>query len=193
MPRPSLKEQRTEEILEAFGRCVARYGLDGSTLERIAEEAGMQRPLVRHFAGNREALERQLADKVITLSEQSWREYMACLDDDNRIEWLLEGLFSEQTQSSEFAQVTESLMIAARTRDWLKQKVSHWIVNFEQDLNQLLRREFPRQPQAAIDAVSFGVLSVYLNLDAITPLAELADYRLPGREAAGRLIQTLYS
>ena len=38
MPRPSVKAERTEEILDAFERCVARYGVEGSTLERIAEQ-----------------------------------------------------------------------------------------------------------------------------------------------------------
>ena len=30
-------EKRKAEILDAFGRCVARFGLEGSTLEKIAE------------------------------------------------------------------------------------------------------------------------------------------------------------
>ena len=38
MGRPSLTEVRTVEILDAFERCVARYGLEGSSLERIAED-----------------------------------------------------------------------------------------------------------------------------------------------------------
>ena len=34
MPRPSLKAQRSEEILDAYERCVARYGVEGATLEK---------------------------------------------------------------------------------------------------------------------------------------------------------------
>lgn len=191
MPRPSMKEQRTGEILDAFGRCVVRYGLDGSTLERIAEEAGMQRPLVRHFVGNREALERQLADKVIDLSEQSWRDYRQYLTDERRISWLLDGLFSLQQQNAEFAQLTESLMIASRSRPWLKEKIAAWISDFEQDINRVLREQFPGENERAINSVSFGLLSLYLNLDAMTTLVADVDYGLAAREAAERLIQTL--
>ena len=41
MGRPNLTEVRTSEILDAFERCVARFGLEGSSLERVAEEAGI--------------------------------------------------------------------------------------------------------------------------------------------------------
>ena len=53
MGRPDLTEVRTAEILDAFERCVARFGLEGSSLERDAEEAGMKRSILRHYIGNR--------------------------------------------------------------------------------------------------------------------------------------------
>ena len=65
MPRPDLTEQRTAEILDAFERCIVRHGLDGSSLEKIGEEAGMKRPILRHYVGNREALVMALAERVI--------------------------------------------------------------------------------------------------------------------------------
>ncbi|MEV0585321.1 TetR family transcriptional regulator [Nonomuraea sp. NPDC050310] len=39
-----------------FTRCVARYGLDGATLQRVADEAGTARGHICHHAGNREEL-----------------------------------------------------------------------------------------------------------------------------------------
>lgn len=65
--RPSLAEQRIGEILDAYARCVARYGVEGTTLQLVADEAGMARGNVRHYVGNREALRRlfgkRLADR----------------------------------------------------------------------------------------------------------------------------------
>ena len=72
MGRPSKKAERTEEIFQAFQRCVIRFGLEGSTLERIAEEAGLQRSLVRHYVGNRSELVEQLAERTIEQSNQQW-------------------------------------------------------------------------------------------------------------------------
>ncbi len=33
--------QRLDQVLDAFTRCVARYGFEGTTLQRVADEAGM--------------------------------------------------------------------------------------------------------------------------------------------------------
>ena len=43
MARPSVKDERTEAILAAFERCVARHGVEGATLQRTADEAGLAR------------------------------------------------------------------------------------------------------------------------------------------------------
>ncbi len=50
--RPSRTEERRLEILEAFGRCVARSGLEATTLEDVAREAGLQRAMIRHHVGD---------------------------------------------------------------------------------------------------------------------------------------------
>ena len=65
MPRPTLKDQRSAEILDAYLTCVARFGLEGATQERIAAEAGVKRPLLRHYLGNRDDMTAALADHVI--------------------------------------------------------------------------------------------------------------------------------
>lgn len=53
---------RRPQILDAFAACVARYGIDGSTLDRVAEEAGVTRALVRHYLGNRDEVVVALAE-----------------------------------------------------------------------------------------------------------------------------------
>ena len=191
MPRPSMKQQRTEEILQAFARCVARYGLDGSTLERISEEAGMLRPLVRHFVGNREELEQQLAQRAIQLSRQSWQEFLQYMEGADGVEYLLQGLFTESGDDSEQLQVTEALVLASRSRPWLQQLMGRWLTDFEMDIRRLLSKEYPQQPDSAIKAVSFGLISLYLNLDSIVPLNQAENYRESAMEAATRLLTSL--
>ena len=76
MGRPSLAEQRKEEILDAFGRCVAKFGLEGSSLEKIAEEAGMRRSILRHYLGNRDEMVIALAKKVIGEYRSSTKAFL---------------------------------------------------------------------------------------------------------------------
>lgn len=54
--RPSLKDQRQHEIIEAFIELVAVHGLEHVSLDDVAAAAGVQRAALRHFVGNRDQL-----------------------------------------------------------------------------------------------------------------------------------------
>lgn len=56
MPRPSLAAVRREQILDALEHCLARHGLEGTSLDAVARAAGVARPVIRHYFGNRDAL-----------------------------------------------------------------------------------------------------------------------------------------
>lgn len=56
MARPSVADERRTQILDAALATIATRGISGTTLDRIADTAGMSRGHVRHFAGNRDRL-----------------------------------------------------------------------------------------------------------------------------------------
>jgi len=62
--RPPRTEERRLEILEAFARCVARSGLEATTLDDVAREAGLQRAMIRHYVGNRDTLVREALEHL---------------------------------------------------------------------------------------------------------------------------------
>lgn len=188
MGRPSKKAERTEQIMQAFQRCVARYGLEGSSLERIAEESGLQRSLVRHFAGNRDQLVQQLADNVIQQSEQQWSDYLTCLPQAEAIGYLLDGLFSDDHSDAEYVLVIESLIFAAGQDPELLQKMQGWMQRFTDDIETILKRDFPSASGPDIQAVAFGLVSIYFNLDSLAPLNMNQQFRIPARRAAELMI-----
>lgn len=191
MGRPSKKQERTEQILQAFQRCVARFGLEGSSLERIAEEAGLQRSLVRHFVGNRDDLIEMLATRVITQSNQNWAEFVNSLPKSEAVPELLNGLFNEENSDPEFILVIESLIFAASQKPELQQQMQDWLIHFSEEVSTLIARDFPKATEQELAAVSFGILSLYFNLDSLAPLGMTAIYREPALQAAERLIQSL--
>ncbi len=191
MGRPSMKAERLEQILQAFYRCVARFGLEGSTLERIAEESGLQRSLVRHFAGNREDLVQQLAERVVERSNREWGEYLTHLPAQGTVEALLDSLFDDRYSDAEFVLVVESLIFAAGNNPALQQLMQAWMERFSEDIESVLRKGFPGAASEAIASVSFGLISLYFNLDSLAPLNMANRYRLPARRAASLLIQSL--
>ena len=75
--RPPRFEERRLQILEAFGRCVARSGLEATTLDDVAREAGLQRAMIRHYVGNRGTLVREATEH---LAAQYWTRAVEVLD-----------------------------------------------------------------------------------------------------------------
>ena len=191
MGRPSKKHERTEQILNAFQCCVARYGLEGSTLERISEQAGLRRSLVRHFVGNRDELVLLLANRVIRDSEQQWGSFMEQLPEDGDISWLLEGLFGSYGYDTELMMVINALMFASGRDPGLQRLMQDWMRRFSEDVSGSLRYFFPQAAPANIQAVSFGLISLYLNLDAMGPLGMQEYYGDSGYLAASALVETL--
>ena len=51
MGRKSLANERREQILDAFAIYLRQHGFEGCTLERVAEIAGVQRSIIRHYIG----------------------------------------------------------------------------------------------------------------------------------------------
>ncbi len=191
MGRPSKKAERTEQILQALQRCVARYGLEGSSLERISEEAGLQRSLLRHFAGNRDELIQQLSDRVIAQSDQQWAEFISYLPEQNVSNALLDGLFAEDHSDSEFILVIESLIFAAGQDEQLRKKMQAWMARFTDDIKSILLRDTPAADDEQLNAIAFGLVSIYFNLDSLAPLNMSEQYRPSARRAAELLINTL--
>ena len=98
MARPCVAEQRREEILTAFEACVVRNGIDNTTLDDIAKEAGQPRSLVRYFVGNRAELVTLLIDRVLERSEEQLKALRDVGGADARVklvDFLLNDLFAE--------------------------------------------------------------------------------------------------
>ncbi len=192
MGRPSVKEQRTEEILDAFARCVARYGLEGSTLERIAEEAGVQRTILRHYIGNREALVAALGVRVEREFTASTEALFEWLPEYDRIEHLVDALFEPSLgTSSEDLSVAQALISASKLYPDIGARLKSWLLEFERLVAQELSTRYQRASPSAIAEVSLGLLSIYFSVDAFSPLQLPDSHRELASQAAWRLIRTL--
>jgi len=113
--RPPRSEERRLQILEAFERCVARSGLEATTLDDVAREAGLKRAMIRHYVGNRDDLVR---DAVEHLSAEYLSRTAAGLDaegDAIGVDALLDYFFTGDFAFGmrEQAQVVDSLLWVA--------------------------------------------------------------------------------
>jgi len=191
MPRPSLKETRSEEILAAFMRCVARFGLDGSTLKRISDEGGIGRPLLRHYLGNRDQMVTRLLEYVAKKFEQISQEMIADLPKTSRLDALLDSLFSNDKHSADNAAVFQALVAASDRHPEIRPALLDFVHGFEKRIADEILLEKPHADAENIEIAASGLTAIYFNIDAITPLNPDKTWCSRQKSAAQMLLKGL--
>ena len=192
MARPRVTEERSRQILDAVEVCVARHGLEGASLQRIAEEAGLARGLLRHHVGNREALIEAMAERFLVKSTAELAELRAALPAKARVETLIAWLFDPAYASTGHEiRVAEALVAAAHERPALKALLQRWLAGFEQAVFEELQRAHPDRPEDAVRNVATGLLGMVFMADSLDRLGPPGALFARSRAAALRLAGTL--
>lgn len=191
MGRPSVQVQRREEILDAFEICVAHFGVEGATLERIAAQAGLARPLIRHHLGNREELVDALADRFFEKWNIRTSKLIDDLPDDQRSDALLDRLFSSGDSDWQSVLVAEALISCSSTRPALAKQMSEWLQGYIATIANQLKLAFPSAAAESIRVISTGVVGIYFNLDSLEPLGAVKNLRKNSKAAARVLVDSL--
>ncbi|MFY8100985.1 MAG: TetR family transcriptional regulator, partial [Allorhizobium sp.] len=71
--RTRIQEEKEELILEAALEVFSQRGFHGSTIDQIAEVAGMSKPNLLYYFRTKEAMHRALIDRVL----ENWLEPLA--------------------------------------------------------------------------------------------------------------------
>lgn len=191
MPRPVLVEERRTQILDAYETCVARHGLDGATLDRIAEEAGLARALIRHNVGNRDELRAALIERFLERTNDSVQKLVEILPDKNKGSALLDILFDSKVTDPRIVLVSTAL-IAAGTKDpELAEKMREWNRYFVAAICNILTAEYPKSDSATCMAVAAGITGIYFNVESMSPIGPVPDIAEPSKRAAEILLKAL--
>lgn len=194
MARPSVKAERTEEILDAFERCVARLGIEGTTLERIAEESGLRRSLLRYHVGNRDKLVQALADRYIERTRQESEALEASMPKENACPALLDALFnSTNDKDIQYILVAEALVAGAGLYPSIKDRMVQWYRNYVAAVANIIKIDFPRSSDDEIRVVAWGIVSIVFNVQSLVPLDADAQFSDDGVQASMRLLASLNS
>lgn len=191
MARPEIKEDRREQILDAFEHCVARYGLEGATLGKTAEIAGLARPLIRHNIGNKEALQEALVERFLARSRTAMEDLVSSLPDENRLETLLDVLFDPRGANPQLVLVFNALSAAAPGDLLLARQLQHWLDDFVKRLEDVLARSCPCAPAELLETVAAGLSGIYFNVEALYPIGISARFVTSSKSAAKLLLTAL--
>ena len=192
MARPSRKEARSEEILDACERCIVQFGVAGATLQRVADECGLARPLLHHYVGNRDDLLNAAIERFTQRTAAEDAEFKKHLPENGRSRAAIDMLFDPRYASSTHdIQLFQALMVAASEQAALKTLLAAWYEDFVRDIAALLADDFPNTREQARRAVATGVVALYFNADSMASLMSAPALFKESKQAAIRLLETL--
>lgn len=191
MGRPSVKAERAEAILTAFESCVARFGVEGTSLERIAEASGMSRSLLRHNIGNRDELVDAMAVRFISRYEESTDEWLSYLPEEQPSKALIESLFAADDVNWQSVLVAEALIASAQSYPKVQALLHDWYEGLLRRLSQVLEREHPKASAEECWDVIVAVVGIYFNTDALRTLNLSDRHRQAGLDMSLRLLASL--
>ena len=188
MGRPSLKKARFNEILDAFEICVAQYGLTGATLEQVADQAGLARPLIRHHVGNRDDLVNALVKRYLINSDQYLQQLVADLPESGRLTAFIDRLFSAQFHDRNFVLLTEALVAAAANHSGLAAKIKNSIDAVIDVIESEVKAEFKTIKLKQSKMIATGILGIYFNVDSLSLLGDIEEIRANSKLAVLQLL-----
>ncbi len=192
MPRKSMAKQRREELLDAFERCIIKFGLEGTSLEQVAEEADMTRSIIRHYIGNREQLVEALIERIIRQYTEQLIATYGDLSPEQSLQYSLDEMFSEQeTLNNRDKIIIDVLMTAQGRYPKAKKMLVQMFESLVQSFADDLRRMYPDAKKEQCRQVAYAIICMSEMHESFMWLGMKKQYHQDARSAADALIRTL--
>ena len=163
--------ERTEQIMQATGRCLRNYGLAGTTLERVAEESGLSRSHVRHYVGNRDDLLRGFASWLYTGYESEFTGAVQTADPPAKLPIVLDYLFgSGFLPISDDDTVIRELITAGITDERIRSIMLTQYLRAVEAIEEALAAEYPEAPAAERRSAAYGLWCLALGNSTMAEL-----------------------
>lgn len=158
MGRPSLVIERREQILDAVTRCVGEYGLEGTTLERVADASGFSRGHIRHYVGNREQMLQLFQQRLMSQYVQRMQEICEHAEPGRRSAALVRFLFGKEFGPAPDSAAINALMWAAARDEAVRDYLRATYLSLERTLARTLRTDYPLAPASDCASAAYALV-----------------------------------
>jgi AcrR family transcriptional regulator len=195
MGRKSLADERQEQILDAFAVCLRKDGFEGCTLERVAEEAGMQRSLIRHYIGNRDDLVSTAVNRIITAYKAELAEAIENLPRSALVPALLDYLFclEEESELTDYDMLINTLWATHERNPHTRALLLNLYQEFETLVTDSLTYAYPDAPEEQRRSVAYAVMCLANDTWSLVSLGFPPSKTAAARRMAEQLIASLTS
>lgn len=192
MGRRDLTSERQDAILDAMERCIAKYGLQRTTLENIAAEANINRGLIHHYIGNRNDVVQLMVERLLERYQTSFENYAATRPESNHSEIVLGYYFEAWFELAPEDDILFLELLAQSERDpHIRKLLLHLYDGIEKMIAKELAQLFPNADAKKRSSISYSLMVLAFAHATINwlglPQAKQADVR----SVAANLVQSL--
>jgi len=192
MGRKELAGERQDAILDAMERCIAKYGLQRTTLENIASEANLNRGLIHHYIGNRDDVVQLMMERLLERYQTSFKNYSAMHTESNHAEVVVDYYFDAWFEMAPEDDVLIMELLAESERDPHIRKLLLNLYNgFENTIAKELIQRFPKADSKTLHSVSYSLMLLAFSHATITWLGLPQAKKVNVSTIAENLIQML--
>lgn len=190
--RPSNRDERYEQVMQALLSCVARLGIEGATLAAIAQEAGLSRPLIRHHLGNRDEILHALQNYVLAGFRDQTEALAAALPDKAPATAAIDILFSDAgTSEPELVLAFAALTARSAGDPELRVECQASISQFEDVFAGAIKVENADLDHSVAEQTAQGIVALYFNKVSLSPLSMSEAWRANAKKNALMLLKQL--
>lgn len=187
MVRPRIGDERREQILSAFERCVIRDGLSKATLQKVAAEADLPRSLVRYFVGNKQDMVGLLIDRMIERAEDSLsrlrpKDRQFSIQD--MLDYLFGTVFADRTSNA----IVDELWYLAAHDIAIKKRLSKMYARVRDLIANQLHKDGVGGSPSERQATAYALVSLAYGDASFRSLGLKGRAPLPPREIANCLL-----
>lgn len=192
MGRKNLTTERQALILDAMEHCIVKYGLQGTTLENVADEAGINRGLIHHYVGNRNDVVQMMVERLFEKYQQSFDTFAAMQPDSSHADIVINYYFDTWLKlAPEDDAIILALFSESEREPQIQQVLRELYSRFENTIAKELAQFFPETKPERLHSVSYSLMLLAFSHAIMTWLGLAQSGSADVRSAAINLIQTL--
>lgn len=158
MGRKSLAVERREDILNAFEQCIVERGIEGTSFQHIAQLLGMDRKMISHYFGNREALVDAMTERIASGFTSHVNKVMANLGPLATVMELVDAFYDQVNASEHTDSLWMEICAYATRSEAVRKRLQESYDNMFWSVGKVLKCEYPNltkeEAQTAVYTIS---------------------------------------
>jgi AcrR family transcriptional regulator len=137
--RKSLAKERRAQIVRALNRCVSKYGLQNTTIKKIAHEAGVQPGILHHYFKDRDEIVEEMVRTIVDeVSARYLEEIQRFHDPEKRFQKAIFFLFGTGMINDEYADFFSDCWAEAKRHPRIRESFKMLYARFRRGIIDLL-------------------------------------------------------